>query len=101
MTAQTWSRRGDALVRELSFRDFKEAMRFIERVAEAAVDYERRPDMCILEFNHVRLTIENLHHAGITLAEQRLAAKVDAIVDEHHPDAISHTPGPARRLDPA
>jgi 4a-hydroxytetrahydrobiopterin dehydratase len=101
MTAPTWWRRGDALVRELGFRDFEEALQFVERVAHAGVDYGRRPDMCILEFNHVRLTIENLNHAGITRAEQRLAAKVDAIVDEHHADAISHTPGPARRLHPA
>jgi hypothetical protein len=37
----------------------------------------------------VQLTIANLHHAGFTLAELRLARKVDAILDEHHPDATS------------
>jgi pterin-4a-carbinolamine dehydratase len=82
-----WRRHGNALVQELRFRDFEEAMRFMERIAEAAVDYERRPDMCISEYNHVRLTIANLHHAPPTQAELRLAAKVDAIVDQHHPEA--------------
>jgi hypothetical protein len=43
--------------------------------------------MCVSEFNHVRLIVANLHHAPPTRAEQRLAAKVDAIVDEHHPQA--------------
>ncbi|MEY2533582.1 MAG: 4a-hydroxytetrahydrobiopterin dehydratase [bacterium] len=84
-----WRRVGDALVRELVFRDFEQALRFVERVADAAVDYKRRPDMCISEFNHVRLSVANLKHAGFTLAEMRLAAKVNAIVDEHHPDAVS------------
>jgi 4a-hydroxytetrahydrobiopterin dehydratase len=82
-----WQQEGAALVRELSFRDFETAMRFMERVAQAAIDYQRRPDMCVSEFNRVRLTIANLHHAPLTQAELRLAAKVDAIVDEHHPQA--------------
>jgi 4a-hydroxytetrahydrobiopterin dehydratase len=87
-----WKRIGDALVRELRFRDFEDALRFLERVAQAAVDYRRRPDMCISEYNHVRLSVSNLHHAGFTLAEMRLAEKVNAILDEHHPDAVSQDP---------
>jgi pterin-4a-carbinolamine dehydratase len=85
-----WRREGMVLVRELTLRDFDEAMRFLERVAAAAVDYGRRPDMCVSEYNRVRLSVSNLHHAGFTLAEMRLLEKVNAILDEHHPDAISH-----------
>ncbi|MDX6725168.1 MAG: Pterin 4 alpha carbinolamine dehydratase, partial [Solirubrobacteraceae bacterium] len=66
-----WKMIGEALVRELRFRDFEDALRFVERVGEAAVDYRRRPDMCISEYNHVRLSVSNLHHAGFTLAEMR------------------------------
>jgi pterin-4a-carbinolamine dehydratase len=76
-----WRLVGDALVRELMMRDFDEAFRLVERVAAAAQDHFRRPDMCISEFNRVRLTIANPHHAGITEAERRLAAKVDAALD--------------------
>jgi 4a-hydroxytetrahydrobiopterin dehydratase len=82
----TWTERhsdhGPVLVRELRFRDFAEAIDFVERVADAAVDYDRRPDMCISAYNHVTLTVGNLHHGAITAAEQRLAAKVDAIVED-------------------
>ena len=87
MTAQHWRRHGNALVREISLRDFEEAMAFMQQVADAAVDYQRRPDMCVSDYNRVRLTVANLHHAPPTQAEHRLAAKVDAIVDEHHPQA--------------
>jgi pterin-4a-carbinolamine dehydratase len=76
-----WQRKGESLVRELEFRDFSDAIAFFERVAGAAEDHLRRPDMCLLRFNHVRLTITNPHHAGITLAELRLAEKVDAVID--------------------
>ena len=82
-----WRREGDELVRELKLRDFDEALRFVERVAQLANDYGRRPDMCISEFNRVRLSISNLHHAGFTQAETRLAAKVNAVIEEHHPEA--------------
>jgi pterin-4a-carbinolamine dehydratase len=80
VTATAWKQRGEALVRDLRFRDFDEALAFVQRVADEAVDYGRRPDMCILESNHVRLSVANPHHAGITLAEQRLLDKVDAVV---------------------
>ncbi len=80
-----WRRRGETLERELDFRDFEEALQFVDRVGQATVDYQRRPDMCISEFNRVRLTIANPHHAGFTRAEARLMEKVSAIVDEDHP----------------
>ncbi|HEY2142608.1 MAG TPA: 4a-hydroxytetrahydrobiopterin dehydratase [Solirubrobacteraceae bacterium] len=76
-----WRRIGQSLVRELSFRDFDEALNFVERVATAAEDHLNRPDMCISNFNRVRLTIANRHHAGVTQAELRLLAKVNAIIE--------------------
>jgi pterin-4a-carbinolamine dehydratase len=85
-----WRHVGDALVRELTMRDFDEALRLFERVALCAVDYGRRPDMCISEYNHVRLTVVNPHHAGFTEAELRLATRVNALIDEHHSDAVPH-----------
>jgi pterin-4a-carbinolamine dehydratase len=78
-----WRRVGKTLIRDLSMRDFDEALRLVERVGQLAVDYLRRPDMCISEFNRVRLTIVNSHHAGLTEAELRLAAKTSAVIDAH------------------
>jgi pterin-4a-carbinolamine dehydratase len=86
-----WRRDADALVRQLRFRDFDDAMRFAARVGACAVDYGRRPDMCISEHNHVRLSVTNLHHAGFTEAELRLLEKVSAILDEHHPDVVARS----------
>ena len=75
-----WLRQGDALVRDLRFRDFDEAMTVAQRIGERAVDYQRRPDMYI-EAGRLRLSIPNRHHAGITLAEIRLAAKVNDVLE--------------------
>jgi 4a-hydroxytetrahydrobiopterin dehydratase len=75
-----WRQENNALVRELHLRDFDEALGLVQRVAARAVDYGRRPDVSI-EAGRVRLSIANRHNAGITEAERRLAAKVDAVID--------------------
>ena len=81
LATQRWRRQQNTLVRELHFRDFEEGMRFVQQVAAGAEDYKRRPDISI-SANRVRLTIANPHCAGITLAEMRLAAKVNAVIDQ-------------------
>jgi 4a-hydroxytetrahydrobiopterin dehydratase len=75
-----WRRAGDSLVRELQFRDFDQALEFVERIATSAEDHLRRPDICIVEFNRVRLTIANPNRSGVTAAELRLAEKVNAVI---------------------
>ena len=64
------------------------ALAFIEQVSREAVDHERRPDLCIDEYNHGRITIANLHHAALTQAEYRLAEKVDAVIERQDPDTV-------------
>jgi pterin-4a-carbinolamine dehydratase len=78
-TDDSWQTHGGALVREFEFRDSDEAKAFAELVADQAVDYHRRPELT-LSSNLVRIAIPNLHHLPPTLAERRLARKVDAIV---------------------
>jgi pterin-4a-carbinolamine dehydratase len=78
--AGAWRRDGIRLVRELGFRDFEEALAFVERLGARAVDHGRRPDLCIVDHNRVRLTIANQHGGPLTPAEQRLAEKVDGVI---------------------
>jgi 4a-hydroxytetrahydrobiopterin dehydratase len=79
---RAWRRDGETLIRDFRFKDFETAMGFLERVVPRAVDWHRHPDVRISR-GHVRLTIVNPHHAGITVAELRLAAKVNAAIDGH------------------
>ena len=88
MKAPPWRLEGRTLTREWRFRDFETALGFMERVSDEAVDYGRRPDMCIDDYNHVRVKIANPHHGDLTPAEERLAAKVDAVIERHHADAV-------------
>jgi pterin-4a-carbinolamine dehydratase len=82
MVATNWDLEGETLVRELTFRNFDEAFALAGELAEGAVDWHRRPEMTISR-NTLRLAVYNPHHAGITLAERRLIAKVDAVIATH------------------
>jgi pterin-4a-carbinolamine dehydratase len=95
-----WRRVGRSLVRDLAFRDFDEAFAFATRVANEAVDHLRRPDICLFDFNRVRLTLANPHHAGLTQAEWRLARKVDAILTAEPAAQRTATDGRARTVPP-
>jgi pterin-4a-carbinolamine dehydratase len=53
----------------------------LELVTRRAEDHKRHPELSIAG-NRVRLRIVNPHRAGITLAELRLAAKVNAVIEE-------------------
>jgi pterin-4a-carbinolamine dehydratase len=79
---RSWVRGGEVLTWEVTFRDFDEAIRFLEDVGRRAVDYGRRPDAWISS-GRVQLSVGNPHHAGFTLAEKRLAEKVGALVREY------------------
>jgi pterin-4a-carbinolamine dehydratase len=96
-SAPGWRRVGKTLVRELRTRDFDEALALVERVGRYAIDYERRPDICITEFNRVRLKIFNLHHSGLTEAELRLALKTSAVIDTDDAE-LREVAGAAREL---
>ena len=79
--ARGWRVEGDALVRDLEFRDFEEAMGFALELGRRAVDWFRRPDM-LIRSHLLRLSVSNLHHAGFTKAELRLVSKATAVIEE-------------------
>jgi hypothetical protein len=55
----------------------------LQGLPEEAVDYLRRPDVCIAS-GRVVLTVENRHHAGFTRAEMRLIEKATAVIERRH-----------------
>jgi 4a-hydroxytetrahydrobiopterin dehydratase len=74
-----WRRDGDAIVRELKFGDFKQAVAFVNRVAEAAEEANHHPDITIHGYNNVRLTLSTHSAGGITDADFALAGRLDAL----------------------
>ena len=74
-----WREDGEALVRDLKFGDFAQAMAFVNRVAELAEEAGHHPDILVHGWNNVRLTLST-HSAGkLTDADRDLARRIDGL----------------------
>jgi 4a-hydroxytetrahydrobiopterin dehydratase len=74
-----WTRDGDEIVRDWKFKDFGEAIAFVNRVAEAAEEANHHPDILVHGWNKVRLALTNHSAGGLTDADFTMAAKFDEL----------------------
>ena len=74
-----WRQEGEALVRDFKFKDFAEAMAFVNQVAEIAEERNHHPDILVHGWNKVRLTLSTHSEGGVTDADRALAEQIDAL----------------------
>ena len=79
-----WTLKDNAMERTFRFRDFKEAMRFVNDVAEAAENEGHHPDIHIF-YNKVRLELTTHKIKGLSQNDFILAAKIDALAGKTGP----------------
>ncbi len=79
LQSSEWRREGAEIVRDSQFKDFSEAIAFVNRVAEAAEEANHHPDILVHGWNKVRLSVTNHSAGGLTDADFRLAATVDGL----------------------
>jgi 4a-hydroxytetrahydrobiopterin dehydratase len=80
LAASKWQRDGQAVVRDLSFEDFAQAIAFVNRVAELAETANHHPDIHVHGWNKVRLELSTHSEGGITRADLDLAVRIDKLV---------------------
>jgi 4a-hydroxytetrahydrobiopterin dehydratase len=73
-----WELAGDSIVRTVKFADFREAMAFVNRVAEVAEVANHHPDITI-RWNTVTLTQSTHVAGGLTEHDFRLARRINAL----------------------
>jgi 4a-hydroxytetrahydrobiopterin dehydratase len=73
-----WSQQGKAIVRQFEFSDFKAAMEFVNRVADAAESANHHPDITI-NYNKVTLLLTSHDSGGVTDRDARMAAKINQV----------------------
>jgi len=71
-----WKLQGGKLVREWSFKDFVEAMQFINRVAVVAEAAGHHPDIDV-RYNRVLLGLVSHDAGGITRRDAAMAGRID------------------------
>ena len=76
-----WRLQDARLVRTLKRRDFRGALRLVERIADAADDQNHHPDVMI-HWDTVTLTLWTHASGGITERDFRLAEAIERIASE-------------------
>lgn len=72
-----WERDDGELEKKFQFADFKSAMAFVNKVAEAAEAADHHPDIKI-SYNKVKMSLSTHSEGGITEKDFALAESIDA-----------------------
>lgn len=75
----TWRREGNTITRTLTFKGFKGAVAFVNRVAEAANKLNHHPDIHLERYRNVRIVSTTHATGGISDADVELARRIDEL----------------------
>ena len=73
-----WQRNGLAIQRVFRFADFKEAMKFVNKIADAAEQANHHPDIDI-RYNTVTMALVSHDSGGVTQRDVRMAGIINGI----------------------
>jgi len=79
IASSDWRREGGAIVRDRKLDDFKAAMAFVNKVADAAEEANHHPDILVHGWNQVRLTLSTHSEGGLTQNDLDMAKRIDAL----------------------
>ena len=71
------------IVRETTFKDFMEAMGFLNKMAELAEKLNHHPDMTVCEYNRVIVATTTHDAGGVTDNDIRLAQGFEDLLEEY------------------
>ena len=74
-----WKREGEQIVRDWKLDDFRAAIAFVNRVADAAEEANHHPDIIVHGWNKVRLSLTNHSAGGLTEADFEMAGRIDKL----------------------
>ena len=75
-----WTLSDRQINRDFSFKDFAEALAFVNRVGEIAEQEGHHPDIFLHQYKQVRVTLWTHVVSGLTENDFILAAKIDALL---------------------
>lgn len=76
-----WEFTEGKLIREVQFRNFREALGFINLVGALAERFQHHPDLYLYQYNRVRITLWTHVAGGVTRNDLLLAAHIETLLD--------------------
>jgi 4a-hydroxytetrahydrobiopterin dehydratase len=74
-----WMQEGSQITKLFQFKDFIEALGFVNKVGAEAEKMDHHPDMFIHSWNKVKITISTHSKGGITKKDFQLAEKIEGL----------------------
>lgn len=74
-----WKQTGDAIEKNVTLKDFQQAIAFINQVAQIAEAENHHPDICLWNWNNVKLTLSTHKVHGLTAMDFTVASKIDQL----------------------
>jgi 4a-hydroxytetrahydrobiopterin dehydratase len=71
-----WERKGDAIAKQYTFKQFMDAIHFINRIAEIAEQMDHHPDM-LVNYRRVTFTLSTHDQGGITDKDFKLGEAIE------------------------
>ena len=79
LDAGAWRRESSAITRTFTFKGFKGAVAFVNRIAEAANEANHHPDIHIEKYRNVRVVLTTHLTGRISDADVELARRIDEL----------------------
>lgn len=73
-----WSYSNSQIQKEFSFRDFIEALSFVNKVALESEKMDHHPDILLHSWNKVKISISTHSEGGVTEKDFALAKRIDS-----------------------
>ena len=74
-----WSLTDNSIEKEFKFKDFKEALEFVNKVGDIAEEEGHHPDICLHSYKKVKITLTTHAIKGLSENDFILAAKIDKL----------------------
>ncbi len=73
----TWDHQGSVLTKEFTFKNFSQALAFVNHVGELSEQVQHHPDIFLHDYKFVRITLTTHDHGGVTQKDVDLVAEID------------------------
>ena len=74
---ENWKETQREITRTFNFKDFVEAVEFVNRVRDIAETYQHHPDIFIHSYNKVKITLTTHSEARVTDKDYKVAGEID------------------------
>ena len=74
-----WDFEKRQIAKEFQFKDFAEALNFVNKVGTFAEEMNHHPDILLHSWNKVKITVSTHSEGGVTQKDFKLAEKIESI----------------------